>query len=153
MKKCTKCFLTKQLNQYTIQRPNHKFPYRYTFCDKCKVEVRKEYYYRKGKYTFKKFMKNKRNRMKIKIRKKLSNLKMYYGISKHDFYFLLKKQKHKCSICGYKQYPYDKKWPCVDHDHKTKRIRGLLCAMCNKGIGFFKDDITLLEKAIKYLKN
>lgn len=42
---------------------------------------------------------------------------------------------------------------CVDHNHKTGEIRGLLCGLCNSGIGHFKDKIKLLKKAIKYLEN
>ena len=41
---------------------------------------------------------------------------------------------------------------CLDHDHKTGAFRGWLCHDCNKALGFFKDSVTLLESAIKYLK-
>jgi len=40
----------------------------------------------------------------------------------------------------------------LDHNHKTKEIRGLLCVNCNRGLGNFKDSILLLGKAIEYLK-
>lgn len=39
----------------------------------------------------------------------------------------------------------------IDHDHRTGQVRGLLCNRCNKGIGFFEDNVDLLKKAIKYL--
>lgn len=39
----------------------------------------------------------------------------------------------------------------VDHDHKTDYFRGFLCHNCNRGIGVFKDDIEILNRAIKYL--
>ena len=50
-----------------------------------------------------------------------------------------------CQICG----SMDKL--CWDHDHNTGRFRGTLCGTCNTGIGMFKDDIGLLEKARIYL--
>ena len=40
----------------------------------------------------------------------------------------------------------------VDHCHKTGLIRGLLCARCNKAIGWFGDDPALLEAAALYLR-
>lgn len=40
---------------------------------------------------------------------------------------------------------------CIDHDHKTGEVRGLLCGNCNSGIGMLGDDPRLLEKAIVYL--
>jgi hypothetical protein len=40
----------------------------------------------------------------------------------------------------------------VDHNHKTGKIRGLLCSNCNTGLGNLRDSIELLEKAITYLK-
>lgn len=39
----------------------------------------------------------------------------------------------------------------VDHDHKTKKIRGILCHHCNVGLGFFRDNEEFLSNAIKYL--
>lgn len=43
------------------------------------------------------------------------------------------------------------KTPQVDHDHKTKVVRGLLCILCNHGIGHFKEDVHQLKKAVRYL--
>ena len=41
---------------------------------------------------------------------------------------------------------------CVDHNHTTGKIRGLLCNSCNRGLGLFKDNITLLRLAANYLE-
>ena len=50
-----------------------------------------------------------------------------------------------CTICGSEEKLV------VDHDHKTNKIRGLLCNHCNRGLGHFKDDPDLLEYARIYL--
>lgn len=57
----------------------------------------------------------------------------------------LRKERLVCDICN-----SDIKLH-VDHDHLTGRIRGVLCANCNRGIGLFRDNKELLAKAIKYL--
>ena len=75
---------------------------------------------------------------------------------------MLKAQDHRCVICtqqftleayghgnGYKK----KGKPHIDHDHVTGKIRGLLCDSCNKGLGFFKDDLARLERAMEYLRS
>lgn len=60
-------------------------------------------------------------------------------------------QKDKCAICR-EPWREGKRRYCIDHDHKTGEIRGLLCQGCNMGLGWFKDDPKRLKKAIKYLK-
>ena len=41
----------------------------------------------------------------------------------------------------------------IDHDHKTGKIRGLLCQNCNSAIGKFKESPDIMLKAIEYVKN
>lgn len=59
-------------------------------------------------------------------------------------------QVGRCAICE-KLLSSNTKHIHVDHCHKTNITRGLLCANCNKGIGFFKDSIKNLQRAINYL--
>ncbi len=66
-------------------------------------------------------------------------------------YLLLKKfQKGRCASC--RKRPIKRRL-AVDHDHKTKMLRGLLCRRCNMVLGFLNDDIRLLLKMIAYLSN
>ena len=78
-------------------------------------------------------------------------LKRTYGLSKADFDVMLDKQNGKCAICKKEAPTHHKKRLNVDHCHKTGAIRGLLCDACNRGIGLFKDNPELLQKAISYL--
>lgn len=58
----------------------------------------------------------------------------------------------KCPICQKITIPGLTSKVVLDHDHSNGRIRGWICDSCNTGIGRFKDDISLLERAIVYLK-
>lgn len=56
----------------------------------------------------------------------------------------------KCQICG--KTANTQKRLCIDHNHKTNKIRSMLCDECNNGLGKFKDNKQLLQNAINYLK-
>jgi hypothetical protein len=58
------------------------------------------------------------------------------------------KQQAQCAICG-KVFSGD---DCIDHDHSTNQLRGLLCASCNVGLGALKDSSDICLKASNYLK-
>lgn len=73
-----------------------------------------------------------------------------YGISPEQYYEMLTEQEGKCKICN--QPIPEGQYLDIDHNHKTGEIRGLICNKCNKGLGFFGEDIKVLENAIKYLK-
>lgn len=82
-----------------------------------------------------------------------SMLKRLYGITIPQFDEMLIKQKHLCAICGFKHDESKKSTKLhIDHCHKSKRVRSLLCSRCNKGLGHFKDNPKLIEAAIQYLK-
>lgn len=63
------------------------------------------------------------------------NLKKY-GLTKQDYLDLMIKQEGRCNICR-KEKAYTL---VVDHDHKTGRVRGLLCYPCNSFLGCIKDN-------------
>ncbi len=79
-----------------------------------------------------------------------------FGISLDEYNELLRKQNNVCSICQCKEIRIDKRTNriselAVDHDHKTGRIRGLLCYKCNSVLGYANDDIQILKSATNYL--
>lgn len=78
------------------------------------------------------------------------NLLAYYGITLDHFNLLWARQKGRCAICGSKLAAVGNRH-CMDHDHKEKTPRGILCNHCNLALGHFKDDPRLLAKATKYL--
>ena len=83
---------------------------------------------------------------------KAATLISRYGITQQDYNNQFKLQKGRCAICDIEFDSTIKELrPQIDHDHKTKKVRGLLCGPCNKGLGFFKDDPARLIKASSYL--
>jgi hypothetical protein len=78
-------------------------------------------------------------------------LKSKYGITLNEYMEMFNEQKGNCAICGRNQKMFKKRL-CVDHCHKTKKVRGLLCPSCNMSLGKFKN-IEILESAINYLRN
>ena len=79
-----------------------------------------------------------------------ANLKMYYNLTMEEYNGILSRQENKCAGCGINT-PGGRGW-VVDHCHKTRKIRGILCNHCNLGIGHAKDNIAILEKWIAYLQ-
>lgn len=73
-----------------------------------------------------------------------------YGMSVEAYRLLLENHGGLCGICGNPETAKNKTLS-VDHNHRTGKVRGLLCGRCNKTIGFFHEDLELLEKAKKYL--
>lgn len=77
-----------------------------------------------------------------------------YGMVEADFQRMLTAQGGRCAICGTDD-PGVKGWN-IDHDHGREDIgigavRGLLCRPCNTALGFFRDDVAVLQAAIDYL--
>lgn len=76
--------------------------------------------------------------------------KKLYGLTRIEYARLCEKYP-MCPICG-KEFT-EHFVPHVDHDHVTGEVRGLLCKFCNPGLGSFKEDVSILERAISYLKS
>lgn len=57
-----------------------------------------------------------------------------------------------CAICGKSPEGQRYKKLYVDHDHRTNKVRGLLCMECNFGLGKFGDSIEVLEAALAYVR-
>lgn len=74
------------------------------------------------------------------------HLKKEYGITVEEFDEMILTRGGMCDICEKSAKL------CVDHDHNTGKIRGLLCSPCNVSLGGFKDSLENLTAAVDYLK-
>lgn len=78
------------------------------------------------------------------------HLKRNFGITLEEYDALLEKQDNHCEICPRTPEENGRRL-CVDHDHKTGKVRGLLCTPCNTLLGQANDNEDILLKAIQYL--
>lgn len=93
-----------------------------------------------------------------KERQKDGALRRLFNMSLDEYFSLLMNQDYRCAICR-RDTPNRGEYFAVDHDRRCcpgatscgRCIRGLLCSHCNVGLGHFRDDLDLLEKAMKYL--
>ena len=76
------------------------------------------------------------------------HLRRKYGLTLNLFEALVSAQLGNCAICGVNE-DLDLH---VDHDHRTKKVRGLLCGKCNKAIGLLNDSPETLRAAAEYLE-
>lgn len=138
-KQCTTCHETKPLSEFGLQRgrPRHH-------CKVCKNKESREWY-EKNKDRKKELSKDYRST------KKDQDLKKSYGISLHEYSEMLVEQDYSCKICQTHQDSL-KRALCVDHNHDTGKIRGLLCDTCNRSLGLLKDNIEVLKRAVDYLE-
>lgn len=73
-----------------------------------------------------------------------------YKLTKEEYIEILYAQGGVCGICSTVK-PGRGSRLHVDHDHKTGKVRGLLCDKCNRGLGYFNDNPGILYSAYEYL--
>jgi hypothetical protein len=138
LKKCNRCleeFPTTREYFYTSKRNNDNLTY---ICIKCTKKKVKKWREENDEYNKKK--------------KRIYHLETTYGITIDEYNKFFEQQKGRCKICGKHQKNF-KNALHVDHDHKTGKIRGLLCGNCNRTLGYFNENPLIFIKMAKYVRN
>ena len=81
-------------------------------------------------------------------------MKRLYGLSLEDFGGLWAAQGFVCAVCGSvpRAMKGGRDGRCVDHDHETGRVRGILCNGCNMALGYVRDSPATLRALAEYLE-
>lgn len=138
--------INKPPRHYRSSYNNYLFTQGLRLCAKCDIEQSIDQYYKKdtdiglGSYC----------RQCIKIQVRNDSRRRQYGLDIEAWNILFDSQDKKCAIC-HTDKPGKVTWH-TDHCHITNRIRGILCHSCNTGLGHFRDDISVLNTAVEYLK-
>lgn len=109
---------------------------KYRLANKDRINAKGREYYHKTPRSRKKIAENQRKRI--------------YGLAEGEFDALKELQLGVCAIC--KKAPTKGKSLHVDHDHKTGKVRGLLCLLCNIGLGSLQDSEEVVSAALSYLR-
>lgn len=135
-RRCSRCKETKPLSKkYWRKKNNGKFM---AMCKECTVERQRELYVSRG--------------YRSQEAKRRRHLKRRFGISLEQYEDMFEKQRGRYFLCGKPPGPNDFGILDLDHCHKTKKIRKLLCRGCNLGLGGFRDNPTVLRRAAKYVE-
>lgn len=94
--------------------------------------------------------KQKADKAGVKLINRRAKLKKAFGLTVQQYDEMLVEQGGRCALCG-SDFPGGRGRFVVDHCHDTGKIRGLLCNLCNVGLGALRDSPQLLQKAIHYL--
>lgn len=76
-----------------------------------------------------------------------------YGLTPEQFRTMYESQNGQCMICRRELIDRGHSGLQVDHSHTNNKVRALLCANCNRGLGQFCESTELLERAISYLRS
>lgn len=158
-KKCYHCKIGQPMENYSFNKSRKDG--RAKHCRKCMQEFNRRSYanrtpeqiVRRLEYNLKYAEKEKERiaawhrTSKGKKSQRKSQLKAKYNLRVEDYNQALLLQGQKCAICR-KEFEGNLS---IDHDHRTGRIRGLLCKKCNSVLGFVDDNVDILKAAIQYL--
>lgn len=127
--------------KYAKEHPNLMRKHKKIYADKNKDKKHK--YYVKNKESIKKYHKEYRKKNPDTVKK--TWLKFKYGLTLEQYNEMELRQNGLCAIC------LTETKLVVDHDHSTGKVRELLCADCNRGLGCYKDEPIRLQRSIEYL--
>lgn len=175
MKTCTSCGINKPIEDYYCV--NKVTNLRAARCKKCSIEAARSRYENKSE-QIKAYHKeyNKKNKAALKEKRaahyqdnkelhasrgkawRAANqdkileygFKKAYGLTLSEYNAMFTAQDGKCKLCL--GISADGRRLSVDHCHSTGKVRGLLCNSCNLALGMFKDNTSVLERAIDYVR-
>jgi hypothetical protein len=148
IKICPKCQIEKTFEQFPKNRRNkHGIA---SYCLSCSAEiVKRRRATPEGQQAHRDA--SKRWREANIERHADNNAKWTYGVKHGTYATMLAAQNGLCAICQSSNPGAGLRRFHIDHCHNSKEVRGLLCEQCNRGLGHFKDDPSLLTRAINYL--
>jgi hypothetical protein len=141
-KTCLQCKNTKSLRLFRRRIKEGKYVVYESYCKNCERANDHERYFERG------------GKQVQKAKDFVRNCKKF-GLTEDDYLKMAISQNFKCAICDKPETATRcgvVKNLAIDHCHTTGKVRALLCHSCNAAIGSFKENVDILESAVRYLK-
>src|ERR1035438_897110 len=142
MKICKECKVEKPVTEFWVRSDKHyvkKGNYYYSYCKPCSLARHRDW-----------------NKTPNGIISKKTTVVKRYGLTIKEYDKMVKTQNGLCAICHKPEKALNRgnlTNLSPDHNHITKKVRGLLCRKCNDLLGRAEDSIELLQNSIEYLKH
>lgn len=152
MRVCSCCYQIKPLTKYAKNRSIPGDGIRKQ-CNDCRNTNRRKRY----RLDHERIRKQKRNYVALhKEKQKEYMLLRNYGITYKEYLIKLSSQNNVCAICYEPEISFCSKSQkikslAVDHNHKTGKIRGLLCTKCNSALGKLRESPIIITNMLKYI--
>ena len=138
-KQCSDCgFVFEATSKFFFRDPDCTFGLK-PVCKAC-CSLRKKEYRKAHPELIKK------QEQEMSLRRALKKL----NLTKEWYEAKVEEQREVCEICNNKCKVFFRL--SIDHNHKTNRPRGLLCAKCNVAVGNIKEDIRVAQSLVRYLE-
>jgi len=141
MKRCSRCQLDREDDRFLTDHRNGRLVAQ---CKDCARDRQREFRRRHGQRLSGQY-----SRRPARWR---AHIKRTYGLSAAEYDALLAAQGGVCAICHGHEIETPNGRLHVDHDHATRKVRGLLCAKCNRLLGTARDNAATLRAAADYLE-
>jgi hypothetical protein len=146
LKWCSRCGETKLATEFHVRHASNDG--RVSRCKQCIAAYDREYFSANSD-RLRAQAKNRYGATKHQVRVK--QMRRMYDLTIAEYDAMRDAQDNQCAICGRHERDLNKRL-CVDHDHETGRVRGLLCNQCNSLLGRWNDDPAIARRAAAYLE-
>ena len=155
LKTCSCCNVEKPIEDFRNKRSIKNYIYKHSLCKVCENKKRRDRWIVKKETVTKDdryYLDLERKREIVKKNSKLTRLKKY-NLTEEELVKLETEQNNRCYLCDKEAIYSSFGTLCIDHSHKTNKVRKLLCSACNALLGAANDSPEFLRKCADYIED
>lgn len=152
-RQCIRCREWKPVEEFPLRRKG--WHVRQSHCRSCRNEIHREWRASKGAEWQAREARRKEG-YRSPVKNRVYRLSALYQLEPGDYERMLEEQGGVCALCGTddpgtRPNKEGARHFCVDHDHKTGKVRGLLCMRCNVTVGRMEQVVPGLDRLLEWI--